>query len=53
MGLGSPLVLNVGPTAASKADQMRVANCLKRLGFRRVLRWINGARERVWVEEER
>jgi predicted P-loop ATPase len=51
LGLGSALGLNPGPTAASKTDQMRVANCLKRLGFRRVLRWINGARERVWVEK--
>jgi hypothetical protein len=50
LGLGSALGLNAGPAVASKADQMRVANCLKRLGFRRVLLRINGPPQRVWVE---
>ena len=51
LGLGSPLALSTTPAVASKADQMRVGNCLKRLGFRRVLRRINGAVQRVWVEK--
>jgi hypothetical protein len=50
LGLGSSLGLTAGPTVPSKADQMRIANCLKRLGFRKERRWINGQRQRVWVE---
>jgi hypothetical protein len=53
LGLGSALGMNVGPTAASKTDQMRVASCLKRLGFRRVWRRINGSPQRVWIEKKR
>jgi predicted P-loop ATPase len=52
LGLGSRLTLgtNNAPTVAAKPDQMRVASCLKRLGFRRRFRWIGGKSRRVWVE---
>jgi predicted P-loop ATPase len=51
LGLGSSsLGLNTGPTVPSKADQMRIANCLKRLGFRRERLWVNGQYQRVWIE---
>lgn len=53
LGLGSALGLSPGPTAASKPDQMRVAQCLKRHRFRRVWRRINGPPEHVWVETKR
>jgi predicted P-loop ATPase len=51
LGLGSSLgVPFAGPTLPSKSDQMRIANCLKRLGFRRRLERVSGAPRRVWVE---
>jgi hypothetical protein len=49
LGLGA-LGLTAGPTVPSKVDQLRIANCLKRLGLRKVFRWVNGRSRRVWVE---
>jgi hypothetical protein len=50
LGLGTPLGLTSGPTLPSKADQNRIANCLKRLGFRRGREWVNGKQRKVWIE---
>jgi hypothetical protein len=52
LGLGSSLGLNAGPTTPSKADQGRVASCLKRLGFRRTRQRITGVIRRVWIERK-
>jgi predicted P-loop ATPase len=53
LGLGSRLTLGSGnaPTIASKTDQMRVANCLKRLGFHRSREYIGRTLRRVWIDQ--
>jgi predicted P-loop ATPase len=52
LGLGVSLGLSGGTTSTipSKADQMRVANCLKRLGFRQRRQWVNGGKATVWMQ---
>ena len=52
LGLGSRLTLGLSnaPTIASKPDQMRIASCLKRLGFRRRLKRTGDKIQRAWVE---
>lgn len=48
---GKTTVLGYPVPTASKGDQMRVANCLKRLGLRRApLRRVNGKPRRVWSQ---
>jgi putative DNA primase/helicase len=50
LGLGV-IGLVAGPTVLSKADQGRVANCLKRLGFRKERRWHAGRMRALWGEQ--
>jgi predicted P-loop ATPase len=55
LGLGVSLGLSGGTTSTipSKADQGRMATCLKRLGFRQQQQRVNGEREWVWVQRRR